>query len=434
MFDVLHNSLEFIVGVSREYGDVVKYRMAHWTWYQVNHPDGVQRILQENHRNYTKGSMTLGIMKPVAGDGLFTSEGELWLRQRRLMQPVFHRRRIAAFGTIMTDATHAMLDRWQPVIERGQHLDIMDEMSRLTMEIVSQALFSTQVGGDGNAISGAITTLLDDIGYRFEVPFYPPPSVPTPRNRRRQSALRTLDEAMYRVINERRRQPGMHDDLLGLLIGACDEDTGEGMSNKQLRDEVTTLFAAGHETTAVTMAWVWYLLDQHPRALARLRSELHAVLAGRTPTVADLPQLPYTRMVIDEALQLFPPVWITNRQLVANDEICGYRIPAGAFAVVSPYVVQRHPAWWDDPDRFDPERFTPEHSADRPRYAYFPFGGGPRQCIGQSFALTEAALILATIAQHYDLNVLPGHTVVPQTLATLRPGGGLPMIVTRRAR
>ncbi len=431
-FDFLHNSLPFITDVAQRYGDVAQYRMVRWSWYQINHPDGVQRVLQENNHNYTKGVMTLGIITPVLGDGLFTSEGALWLHQRRLMQPMFHRRRITAFGTIMTDATHNMFDRWQPAIDAGKPLDMLSEMSHLTMNIVTAALFSTHLNADSSAVSEAVTTLVDDIGYRFEVPLYPPPQVPTPRNRRRNQSLHTLDQAMYRIIEERRHGHAEHDDLLGLLMAATDEETGRGMSNKQLRDEVATLFGAGHETTAVTLTWAWYLLHQHPAVLARLRAELDAVLGGRPPTVADLPNLPYTRMVIDETLRLYPPAWITNRQAVADDEICGYHIPANVFVLLSPYVLHRHPAWWNEPERFDPERFLPERSANRPRYAYFPFGGGPRQCIGQGFALTEAALILATVAQQYDLRLAPNHQVEAQALATLRPRGGLPMRIVKR--
>lgn len=436
MFDFLSTPLNFILQVAQQYGDVAHYRIANTKWYQINHPDGIQRVLQENHHNYSKGSMTRNVLRPLGGDGLFISEGDHWLRQRRLMQPAFHRKRIAAFGDLMVNTTLQMLARWQPSIATQQPLEIADEMTRLTMEIVTAALFSTHVSEDTSRVSQAITTVMEDATYRFRVPFYPPGSVPTPRNRRRRAALHTLDQTVYRIIQERSQQQEQRDDLLGLLMEARDEDTGEGMSDQQLRDEVITLFIAGHETTAIALTWTWYLLSQHAEVRQRLSAEIDQVLGERPPTVTDLPELQYTRMVIDEAMRLYPPAWITNRQAIADDEICGYHIPAGSFVAISPYVLHRHPAWWDEPERFDPERFAQgapaERSANRPRFAYFPFGGGPRLCIGQGFALTEAVLVLATIAQHYDLRVIPGHKVAPQALATLRPRGSLPMHVVER--
>jgi cytochrome P450 len=278
-------------------------------------------------------------------------------------------------------------------------------------------------------VGQAVATLAEDIGYRFAVPFYPPPRVPTPRNRRQRAALRALDAAVYGIIAARRRGETSGDDLLGLLMSVRDEDTGACMSDQQLRDEVITLFVAGHETTAVALTWVWHLLAGHPDAAERVRAELTAVLGDRAPVAVDLSKLPYARMVIDEAMRLYPPAWITNRQAIADDQVCGYHIPAGAILLVSPYVMHRHPAYWERPDAFEPERFAPECSAGRPAYAYFPFGGGPRQCIGKGLALMEAQLILALVAQRFQLRHAPGHQVEPQALLTLRPRGGLPMFV-----
>jgi cytochrome P450 len=424
----LDDSLGYLRRVAQDYGDVVRYRVAHMTWYQVNHPEGIARILQENNRNYGKGALTLGILRPVAGNGLFLSEGEFWLRQRRLMQPTFHHRHVAAFGTMIVDATQAMLDRWQAHANEGQPRDIMREMSGLTLDVVSRALFSTPAGYDAG-VAQAIATLVEDIGYRFAVPFYPPPRVPTPRNRRHRAALGALDRAIYGIIAARRRGDTAGDDLLGLLMGVRDEDTGQGMSDQQLRDEVITLFVAGHETTAVALAWACHLLAAHPEAAERVQAEQTGVLGDRAAAAADLPRLPYARMVIDETMRLYPPAWITNRQAIADDEVCGYHIPAGAVVLVSPYVMHRHPAYWEQPERFDPERFAPERSAGRPHYAYFPFGGGPRQCIGKGLALMEAQLILAAVAQRFRLRHVPGHNVEPHALVTLRPRGGLPMLV-----
>ncbi|CAN5696860.1 cytochrome P450 [soil metagenome] len=426
--DFRRDSLRFIEEVARRYGDVASYRMANMTWYQVNHPDGIRRILQVNNHNYGKGSLTRGILEPIIGEGLFISEGETWLRQRRLMQPVFHRRRIAAFGKLMTDNTLAMLDRWNSSAEGGAPLDVSAEMARLTLDVVTEALFHDHVGGEPEVIARAVTTVVDEISYRFEVPVYPPLQVPTPRNRRLRAALGTLDVAVYRIIEEHRRKGG-GDDLLSLLMEARDEETGAAMSDRQLRDEVITLFIAGHETTATALSWTFYLLARHPGAEERLRSELERVIgpSGRAPTVDDLPNLSYARAVIEEAIRLYPPVWITNRQAVAEDEILGYRIPAGTIVMISPYVLHRHPDFWERPEAFEPERFSPERSAGRPRYAYFPFGGGPRQCIGRDMALVEAQLVLATVAQRYRLRLSADQVVEAQPLATLRPRGGLPM-------
>ncbi len=426
----LDDSLGYLRHVAQEYGDVARYRVAHMTWHQVNHPDGIAHILQENNRNYGKGALTLGILRPVAGNGLFLSEGEFWLRQRRLMQPTFHHKHVAAFGPMITGATQAMLDRWEDHAASGRPLDILSEMSALTLEVVSRALFGAPAAYDAG-VAQAVTTLIEDIGYRFAVPFYPPTRVPTPRNLRHRAALASLDRAIYEIIAARRRSDTAGDDLLGLLIGVRDEETGAGMSDRQLRDEAITLFVAGHETTAVALTWVWHLLAAHPDAAERVRAELAGALGERAPATADLPRLPYARMVIDEAMRLYPPAWITNRQAIADDQICGYHIPAGAIVLISPYVMHRHPAYWENPDSFDPERFTPERSAGRPHYAYFPFGGGPRQCIGKGLALIEAQLILATLARRFRLRHVAGHSIAPQALVTLRPRGGLPMIVER---
>ena len=430
MRDFQRDKLGFIRGLTR-YGDVARYRTAHQTWYQINHPEGVRRVLQENNRNYGTGSLTLNFFKPVVGEGLLTSEGALWLRQRRLIQPIFHRRSVAAFGALMTGETLAMLERWRPALEAGEPLDVPAKMSHLTLDVVTGALFHAHVGEEPEVIGRAINTLVEDLGYRFEVPFYPPHRVPTPRNRRFRAAMRTVDRAVYAIIAERRRDGGDEEDLLALLMGTRDEETGEAMGDKQLRDEVMTLFLAGHETTANALSWALYLISTHPLVERRLREELDEVLGAdrRVPTIRDLPDLTYTKMVVDETLRLYPPAWITNRQSVAEDEILGHRIPAGSFVTLSPYVLHRHPRYWDQPDDFDPERFAPGRGDGRPRFAYFPFGGGPRQCTGQSMALGEAQLVLATVLGRCRLRPISDGPVEAEALATLRPRGGLPMIV-----
>ena len=423
--DIYRDRLRFVLDVAGIYGDVALYRVAHMRMYQVSSPEGVGRILHDNHRNYSKDVATFGTLKLFLGNGLFTSDGDFWRRQRRLAQPAFHRRRVAAFGGLMTDATLEMLDRWRPYADQGQPLDVGAEFSRLTMEVVTRALFSTSIEGDISTVGGAIATLLDDVTFRFTFPFYPPLRVPTPRNRRFLAARAALDEVVYGIISGRRRSPGEHDDLLALLMEARDEDTGEGMSDKQLRDEVITLFLAGHETTANALTWASYMLSTHVDVARRLQAEVNEALEGRIPTALDLPRLPYTRMVIDETLRLYPPAWITNRRAIEADTVCGYRIPADAMLSISPYVTHRDPALWENPEGFDPDRFSPERAAGRPHYAYFPFGGGPRQCIGKGFALMEATLVLALLYQRCDMHLVPGRKVETEALATLRPRNGM---------
>lgn len=430
--------LGFITCGAAQHGDVTRYRLGNITFHQVNHPDGAQRILQENAHNYIKGDL-FDILRQLAGDGLFTSEGDLWLRQRRLMQPAFHRRRIAGFGEIMAGRTLDMLARWRGRAGRGQPLDVAEELTSLTMAIIAETMFGARLDADTHAVGEAITVLLADINFRFQLPFYPSLRWPTLRNRRTRAAMRTVDDVVLDIIDQRRRSGEQRDtyprseaereDLLGMLMAARDEETGETMPDKQLRDEVVTIFVAGHETTAVALTWVFYLLAEHPAVESALHAELAQVLDGRAPEVADVPKLRYTRMIVDETLRLYPPAWITNREAVAEDVVCGYRIPAGAAVAVSPYVIHRSPAWWPDPERFDPLRFDPETPHERPRFAYMPFGGGPHQCIGNTFALLEATLILATVAQRYRLRLPAGAAVRPKPETTLRPAGGLPMLL-----
>jgi cytochrome P450 len=427
--DLRRDRLGFLLNSAQQYGDVVKYRMATYRMGQVSHPDGIQHVLQENNRNYTKNSPTLREFRRVLGSGLFTSEGAFWLRQRRLMQPAFHRQRIAALGEMMVKTTQAMLGTWQPAITSGEPLDVSREMMALTMEIACRALFSADIQPHVQEIGQAVTAIVEEVIFRFDHPFYPSPAFPTPRNRHYQSAMQALDRIAYELIQQRRRQPVKGGDLLSLLMEMRDEDTGEGMTDEQLRDEVVTLLIAGHETTATALAWTFYLLSQNASVERSLRLELDQVLAGRLPTAADLPSLPYTRMVIDESMRLYPPAWVTERIAEADDEICGYKIPAGTIIIISPYVMHHHPAYWENPESFDPLRFLPERSAGRPRYAYFPFGGGPRMCIGNSLALTESQLVLASVYQRFHLELASAHPVEPLPLVTLRQKGGLRMQV-----
>ena len=427
------DSIRFALDIWQRYGDVVHFRFLFWPAYVLYHPDQVKRVLQENHRNYSKNFPMMKSAQEIFGNGLFTNDGESWLHQRRLMQPSFHHKRLAGFGRLMSEAAAAMLERWQSSNPGEAALDISQEMMRLTLRIAGLALFAHDLTNEVDRIGRTFTTLDPLISRYTSFPF-PPLRVPTPRNRRLLAGLHTLNTVIYALINERRKQPADTDahDLLSMLLSARDEETGESMSDQQLRDEVLTLLLGGHETTAMALSWTWYLLSQHPEVERRLHAELDSVLSGQRPSVEHLDALPYTRMVIQEAMRLYPPVFGFTRFAIAPDEIGGYPVPAKSIMFLSAYCTHRHPAFWEEPEVFDPERFTPERSTDRPRFAYFPFGGGPRQCIGNTFAMMEAQLVLAAIAQRYSLRLVPGHPVVPQVLLTMRPRYGLPMMLQPR--
>ena len=423
-FPLLRNPLPFIERLFREYGDVVSARFLNFSVYIVAHPEGIKHVLQENHRNYTK-SQDYVILARLLGQGLVTSEGSVWLKQRRLMQPMFHREKISAFGTMMTDCTLGMLDRWSTTGGRNEPVDMTSEMMRLTLEIVGRALFTVDLTSRADTIGREMTIANERFG-QFDIGMIVP-WLPTPKNFRFRRAVDELRRIVLEMIAHRRLENRDYGDLLSMLLAARDEETGEKMSGEQLRDEVLTLILAGHETTATALSWTWYLLSQHREVERKLHAELDEMLGGRPPAMADLVNLNYTGMVIDEAMRIYPPVWAIGRAAIEDDEIMGYRIPRGSNVMLSQWMTHRHPEFWKDPERFEPERFSAERAVGRPRYAYFPFSGGPRQCIGNIFALTEANLILATVAQKYSPSLVPGHRVEPYPLVTLRPRYGLRM-------
>lgn len=412
--------LAFLRWAAHEYGDVVRFDAWPFIVHVLHHPDHIKHVLQDNNRNYWKGSLMRRV-KPLIGEGLFTSEGDFWRRQRRLAQPAFHRQRIESFARIMSNAGTQMLDGWEGAAAAGTPIDLMEHTSRVTLQVVGQALFGVdligQASGVGRAMLGALQFVSEEAFSLF-------PSVlmiPAPRNLRFRRARAALDRVVLGIIEKRRRAGAGGDDLLAMMMEARDEETGEGMSDRQLRDEIMTFVLAGHETTAVTLAWACLLLAQHAGVGDEVRREVSSVLAGRVPVLADMPHLELTRRVIDETLRLYPPVAVISRETYAADEIGGYEIPAKSGVMLSPYVTHRHPALWRDPERFDPARFTPEQVAARPRFAYFPFSGGPRLCIGNEFALMEAQILLAMIMQRYRVEVAPEHTVQHEIRVTLRP-------------
>ncbi|MCI0579802.1 MAG: cytochrome P450 [Chloroflexi bacterium] len=408
MRDFQRDPLGYMSQLVGQYGDLVRYRfLPGWYGYIVSHPDHVKYVLQDNNRNYSKQVHPMKFLQLLVGEGLLTSEGEFWRQQRRLAQPAFHRQRLAALGEMMTGTTQAMLDRWQTV--EGRPLDVDREMMRLTLRVAARALFDVDVSDAADRVGRAFTEASEYYAAHYVNPLSRTlVHLPTRPHRRFKAAVRTLDQVVQGIIQERRRSGEDRGDLLSMLLLARDADTGQGMSDRQVRDEVMTLLLAGHETTSNALTWTWYLLDRHPEAAEKLRAELAAVLGGRAPAMDDLPHLPTTRLVLEETLRLYPPAWGLMRLSEAADQIGGYDLPARTYVVISPYLTHRHPAFWPDPERFDPERFTPEQIAGRPRYAYIPFGGGPRQCIGNTFAMVEAQLVLATVAQLYRLRLVPG--------------------------
>lgn len=424
--------LDALVKIARTYGDAFQYPVGFWTIYFLNHPDHIRHVLQENNKNYSKETFQYNLLGTIAGRGLLTNDGDSWLHQRRLAQPAFHRERLVQLGADMVAVTARMAERWEGLAERGNPFDVDAEMMALTLNIVGQSLFGVDFTQAADDLVAAVVTTLDHVIYRALNPFALPNQIPTPRNRRFIAARRRLDDAIFALIAHRRAHPAPHNDLLEMLISAQDEETGAKMNDAQLRDEIITLIIAGHETVASALTWSWYFLAKYPHVLRALQAELDAVLGGRLPTVADLPRLTYTRMVFEETIRVYPPAWIMTRRALKRDTVGGYTLPANALVVISPYVTHRHPELWEHPEGFDPERFSPDLQASRPRFAYFPFGGGPRLCIGNQYSYMEAQLVLATLAQRFTLTLLPGNPVTVQPLVTLRPKDGILMHLQKR--
>jgi cytochrome P450 len=412
-------TLSFLLDLRERYGDLVTLPTLLGPWTLVFHPDGVRHILQENHVNYRKGGISQQVLRLTLGNGLLTNNGDSWLRQRRLIQPVFHRERLAAYSRLMTTSARA----WSEHItsDPPQPLDLFQEMSGLTLTIVGQALFGTDMLVHKERVFQATSAINHLEAQAFYVPGLL--SLPTPQ-RQRLYAARAALYAVVDALIAKRREGSPENDLLTMLLQTRDAETGEGMTDQQVRDEVMTLLAAGHETTSNALCWTLMLLAQHPDIEARLREEYQQVLGGRAPQMEDLPQLTFARMVLEESMRLYPPAWAFARSAIAEDEMGGYRIAKGAYVLLFPYVTHRHPDFWEQPEVFDPKRFAPERTNARHRFAYLPFGGGPRVCIGNQFAFTEAQLVLATILPRYQFRLLPGAEMVPEPLITLRPRGG----------
>lgn len=422
--------LAYLQRAVQEHGDIIYFKLGLQNAYFFNHPDHVKDVLVTHHQNFIKGR-ALQRSKRLLGEGLLTSEGDFHLRQRRLAQPAFHRARIASYSSVMTDYAARTASRWHD----GETFDISREMMRLTLAIVGRTLFDADVESEADEIGAALTAVME----LFDLLLMPFSEVleklpvALPYMKRFQKARARLDATIYRIIAERRRSREDRGDLLSMLLNARDEEgDGEQMSDEQVRDEVMTLFLAGHETTSNALTWTWYLLSQHPNVEAKLREELDTVLGGRTPTVEDVPRLCYTEMILSESMRLYPPAWAIGRRVVKDCEIGGYHIPADSLVLLSQYVTHRDARFFPEPARFDPERWTTEARESRPQFAYFPFGGGPRRCIGEGFAWMEGILLIATLAQHWRMRLVPDHRVETLPVITLRPKYGMQMTVKKR--
>ena len=414
---------------AREYGDFVPLRLGPRRAVLLGHPSYVEEVLVGNHRNVVK-SPFLRNARRLLGNGLLVSEGEFWQRQHRLAQPAFQRQRIEAYAPAMLEGTERMLARWRD----GEQRDIQSEMTRLTLEIVATALFGADVSAEVAEVSAIVMVATRRFNRRMNSSFLflLPDTLPLPGNFPLLRAAARLDRIVYRMIEQRRRSGAApRDDLLSLLLHAQDED-GSRMTDRQLRDEVMNALLAGHETTALVMTWTWYLLATHPAVEQKLLDELRSVLAGRPPTVADLPSLPYAGHVIAEALRLYPPAWAIDRETIRPIRVGGRRIPSQTICILSPWLTHRDPRFYDRPDTFDPDRWSDGLARRLPRLAYFPFGGGPRICIGSTFALQEAVLVLATVAQRYRLDLAPDQTITPWPSITLRPKNGIQVVLRKR--
>jgi cytochrome P450 len=425
-FRALNESpLEMFSRLARDYGDVVGIRVVTFRNIFINHPDLIEEVLVTHPRRYIKGRV-LRANRHVFGEGLLTSEGDFWLRQRRLAQPAFHRARVVSYASTMVEYTQRLLEDWRGGEERDAH----QEMMRLTLQIVAKTLFDADVVREAPDVGKSLELLLE-LGANFRRTLFVPHWVPTPTNLRIKREIGMIEKILYRIISERRASGCDTGDLLSMLLHAQDED-GSRMTDQQLRDETITLFLAGHETTASTLSWAWWLLAQNPAVEAKLHAELDDVLGGRAPSLDDLSNLPYTGNVMTETLRLYPPAWGLARVAIEDHEIAGYPVKKGMGIAMAQWVVHRDTRWYDAPDEFRPERWEGDFLKRLPRFAYFPFGGGPRQCIGNAFATMEATLILATIAQRFRLHLLPDHPVVPLASITLRPRYGVRVTLESR--
>ena len=428
ILEIARNPLAMMISMHQEHGDIAHWRIGPQNLYLFSNPDLIRDVLVTNQKNFHK-SRGLERARRLLGNGLLTSEGEFHLRQRRLAQPAFHRQRIAAYASTMSAYAERTAGGWTDGVTVNMH----QEMMRLTLGIVARTLFDADVDEEAAEIGDALTHAFESFNLAM-LPFTELiEKLPIPPVRRFNAARDTLDRIIYGMIEERRKSVEDRGDLLSMLLLATDtEGDGSGMNDQQLRDEALTIFLAGHETTANALTWTWYLISQHPDVEKKLHAEIDSVIGDRAPAYDDLPSLGYTRMVLAESMRLYPPAWAIGRRALEEFEAGGYIIPRRSVVLMSQYIMHRHPRYFPSPEQFNPERWTPEAQSSRPKFAYFPFGGGTRVCIGEQFAWMEGILLLAALARKWKMRLAPGHKVEVQPLITLRPRHGMLMTLQKR--
>lgn len=430
---LLKNPFAFMVQAREQYGDIYNLNLGVTKVVVLNHPRHAQTVLRDRADHFRKGGPMWDMVRSLLGNGLVVSEGDFWLRQRRMMQPQFHRQRLAALTELMVQAIDEALNSWQTAAAANKPFNMAQGFNHLTMRVIVRTLFGTALNqADMDKVAEAMTFALDYMmaGLIFgSLPAW----LPVPGRKRFQKAIADFDVILYRIIAQCRAGAGEQNHLLQMLLDTVDEETGEQMSDQQLRDEIATLFLAGYETTSITLTWAFAYLGQNPEMMAKVQAEADEVLQGRQPTLADLMKMPYTRQVLQEAMRLRPPSWWLPREVTTDEEIDGYHLPAGTQVVSLTYMYHRHPEHWADPEQFDPERFAEENSAKRHKYAWVPFGAGQRLCIGRDFALMEGQLALAMVAQRFQVQPVKADMPQPLLSSTLRPKGGFPVHLTPRA-
>jgi len=426
--EIRRDNVHAFLDAWRRYGDTVRFR-GPMTLYLLAHPDAVKQVLQDNAAAYPRPPFVRDRLQAIVGGGLVGAEGAGWVRSRRLAQPAFRRHHLDRYGALFTEATGEVLDSWAAHAETGRPLEVASAMVRVSLANLGASLFDTDWRREIGRVGPAVGDILAFANSRL-TSVVDTHRLPLPSSRRFDRRLRLLDSILYPLIAERRRSPG-GEDLVSMLVDARDQETGARLTDKQVRDETISFFIAGHATIASALTWTWYLLSTHPEVWRRLRAEVDEVLGDRPPAVADLGRLPWTGMVVHEAMRLYPPVYLVLRRAVADDEVGGYRIPAGSNIALCPYVTHRHPGLWDNPEGFEPERFAPEAARRRHRMAFFPFSGGPRRCIGEGFALLQLPLVVAMVAQRYRLSLLPSRPAEVEAAVTLRPRAPMLMRVDR---
>ena len=428
--EIRRDNVHAFLDAWRGYGDTVRFR-GPLTLYLLVHPDAVKQVLQDNAANYPRPPFVRDRLQAIVGGGLVGAEGAAWVRSRRMAQPAFRRHSLEGYGRQFVEATSEVLDSWAVNADAGRPLEVESEMVRVSLANLAASLFQTDWRRDLDRAGPAVGEILA-FANSVLTSVVDTARLPLPSTRRFKRRLELLDSILYPLIAERRRSPG-GEDLVSMLVEGIDPETGAGLTDKQVRDETISFFIAGHVTIASALTWTWYLLSTHPAAWRRLRAEVDEVLGGRPPAVADLGRLAYTSMVVQEAMRLYPPIYLVLRRALADDQVGGYRVPAGANIALCPYVTHRHPEFWDNPEGFEPERFAPEAARRRHRMAFFPFSGGPRRCIGEGFALLQLPLVVAMVAQRYRLSLVPARPAEVEAALTLRPRAPMLMRVERAA-